>query len=691
MNNRRKQLMLASAKEYCKCVVNGNTLKYNQLANIVNKQAEVIQGLTISTTNGLIKINGNSTTGNSYFDYQIAEYSYTGFKANHKYFLWLQQSDYGRVFLVVGSPYNEINDSPTIFTCTSSQYLILRVATNGLSYNNYCVRVNVIDLTELGLGSVTSASEFFATDLGKYVKNGNYLPFSSGEFIHSKAPIHFKGVNIWNEKWEVGYLNLSNGQDAYGTDEIRSVDYIKVIPNTIYYHTFVGKICYYDKDKNYIGNSDYVLAGTIRTPMDCEFIRFYTSDYGDTYLNNICINEYNENYNGKYYKYCGTNALMDGLSLQKGDTYKTYSIDSVEYNQKVNPNSVTTSGTLNANGGYVNVAFADFTSVKKFVVIVNGNISDNATLYAIGTDTNGECVDQHINFSNGSAIVLCNMKNYTDSNVVIRLFNNSGSAINFDNLIVQVVDLTALDLANVNSVADFKKTKLGMFLSKGYFLPFTLTNKTIKDQIVRAMTEIDLSTLTWTYNSYINAWQSDLSSLFVKSYASSVLPSAIAEKYRTIKYNDYSNAVEGDMWLFSTKPILEIKSNDSVNAPSGKALLELETPQINVWYHLVISDYNEWEQYSGDVYKLNRDLSDLNVFNITADLGENQGDLLFLIGRGENNDYCYENGYIYVKTDDIQNAWEFDLLINNLPTRMISRRTIKVESDNGVDMDFTKE
>ena len=690
MNNRRKQLMLASAKEYCKCVVNGNTLKYNQLANIVNKQAEVIQGLTISTTNGLIKINGTSTTGNSYFDYQIAEYSYTGFKANHKYFIWLQQSNNGRVFLVVGSPYNEINESPTIFTCTSSQYLILRVATNGLTYDNYCVRVNVIDLTELGLGSITSASEFFATDLGKYIKKGNYLPFSSGEFIHSQSPINFNGVNIWNEQWEVGYLNLSNGQNAYGTDEIRSVDYIKAIPNTTYYHTFIGRICYYDKDKNYIGNSDYVLAGTITTPMNCEFIRFYTSDYGNTYLNNICINISNANYNGKYYKYCGTNALMEGLTLQKGDTYKTYSVDSVEYNQKVNPNSVTTSGTLNANG-YADLFNFSVDSSQKLVLAFNVSLSgsdiSNCTIQLINTYQ-----EVHTTIVNGIAYLYIEThSNLSSDSLYLRLWNYGASNVTFSNVKANIINLTQLGLENVNSVADFKKTKLGIFLSKGYFLPFTLTNKTIKDQIVRTMKEIDLSTLTWTYNSYINAWQSDLSSLFVKSYAGSVLPSAIAEKYRTIKYNDFSSAVEGDMGLFSTKPILEIKSNDSVNAPSGKVLLELETPETNVWYHLVINNYTEWEQYSGDVYKLDRDLSDLNVFGITADIGENQGDLLFLIGRGNNNDYCYENGYIYIKTDDIQNVWEFDLLINNLPTRMVSRRTIKVESDNGVDMDFTKE
>ena len=35
MNNRRKELMLASAKEYCKCVVEGKTLKYNNQCNVI--------------------------------------------------------------------------------------------------------------------------------------------------------------------------------------------------------------------------------------------------------------------------------------------------------------------------------------------------------------------------------------------------------------------------------------------------------------------------------------------------------------------------------------------------------------------------------------------------------------------------------------------------------------------------------
>lgn len=676
MNNRRKQLMLASAKEYCKCVVEGKTLKYNQLLETTSF-ANIDSPSLLDTFNVV---------------------------ANHKY-IFIQK--YSRECLYPYEDrdfqvyfYGDNNNIETeydinvrgnfIYEPNASDTCIMRIHTYSEFGTPLNLSIMLIDLTALGL-FVDNVSDFFETDLGKYIAKGNYLSYETeGKFIHAQSPINFEGVNIWDEKYTEGYYNIDNGTLVAISGQLCTANLIKVKPNTIYYvycgsASLYNRALFYDKDKNYIGNARYQSNGieNIVTPNNCFYMNIsFGTLYGTAYNNDICINEYNENYNGKYYKYCGNSVFESGLTLYKGDKYKTYGIDEISYNNLI----------PNANQNYVN-SNTDSANANVVVYGANGGVYwaenlESSGFYSGTFESNTtEFVNIYMSGNNTNLYFATDIqmtsghKYYISFNVLQNDVSIVGG-LRIANL--RLIDLTELGLSALTD-------KLRIFLQKNYKLPFTLVNKTIKDQIVRTFKEVDLSTLTWTYNTYINAWQSDLSSLFVKSYATNVLPSANAEKYRTIKYNDFSSAVEGDMWLFSIKPILEIKSSDSVNAPSGKALLELETPEINVWYHLEIIDYHEFEQYSGGVYKLDRDLSDLNVYDITADIGENQGGLLFLIVRGNYNDYCYENGYIYVKSDDIENAWEFDLLINNLPTRMVSRRTINVESENEIDLDFTKE
>lgn len=704
MNNRRKQLMLASAREYCKCVVDGKTIKYNQIAKPSTTSGGSFYGLTYGSNENTqkITISGTSTTidGDPNI-YDIFSSAYN-LKSNHKYIIhstsnnffgWVIDYGSGTIFGLDG---NNAIFTPTI---VAYYYIIIRptdISNFGGKTFNETFYIYLIDLTELGLDSIANADQFFATDLGKYIAKGNYLPYETeGKFIHAQSPINFKGVNIWNEQWQGGAI-------WYHGTKIESSSYanyiccqtkIKVRPNTQYfYHCGTNRtndyiqLEYLDKDSNYISREIKNDNSSFITPINCYYIVFYINNtYGGTYHYDICINEYNENYNVKYYKYCGNSVFESGLALYKGDKYKTYDIDEISYNNLipnanqdyVNSNTDTRASIILSVYDYTNNVgiFSEQISINGFYefTFTSNTTTNGAKIYNNGVSINQDFTE-NISLTNGHLYYLSLKLISCNANVVdgLRIAN------------LRLIDLTELGLSALTD-------KLRIFLQKNYKLPFTLVNKTIKDQIVRTFKEVDLSSLTWTYNTYINAWQSDLSSLFVKSYASNVLPSAIAEKYRTIKYRDFSNAVEGDMWLFSIKPTLEIKTSDSVNVPSGKALLELETHEINVWYHLEINDYHEFEQYSGSVYKLDRDLSDLNVYDITADLGTNQGGLLFLIGRGNYNDYCYENGYIYVKSDDIENAWEFDLLINNLPTRMVSRRTINVESENEIDLDFTKE
>lgn len=803
MNNRRKQLMLASAKEYCKCVVEGKTLKYNQQVedNFSNTSAWSSLGNVSYSFNNNVATITTSSGGGANWQFGIQCSFVNGGLKTHKYLVYVEietNLNVDFVFEILGY-YQTIGNNKVVcgivdVSSVDAQYQYFAIFPNTILNVGDTYKLSkptIIDLTELGLDSINSVADFFATDLGKYIAKGNYLPYEpNGKFIHAQSPVNFEGVNIWNEKVELG--SLYNGNDVSSSTELRNVGYIKVKPNTKYYCFREGGttifLSFYDENKTFI-EEGAINNDSFITPNNCAYLRFRLTDtYGTTYHNDICISENLLNYstieNGKvldwndgslsnetdsqvsqfipikttnkkivcnmvldqlcaydknknaigfypswdfqwhgqiddnieiilpanceyikvsrrygypfnenaiinyvgYHKYCGNSVFESGLTLHKGDKYKTYSVEEISYNNLIPNNKQDyVNNDADTRASIILSVYDFYNSISVFAESI-GSVghydfvftSNTTTLLGAKVYNSGASINQ--NFAENISLTSGNL--YCLSLNIISVDATQVGGLRIANL--RLIDLTQLGLSTLND-------KLRIFLSKNYKLPYSVTNNSIKDQIVRTFKEIDLSSLTWTYNSYINAWQSDLSSLFVKSYASNVLPSAIAEKYRTIKYNAYSNAVEGDMWLFSTKPILEIKSNDSVNAPSGKALLELETPGLTTWYHLVIDDYNEWEQYSGSIYKLDRDLSDLNVFGITADIGENQGDLLFLIGRGNNDDYCYENGYIYLKTDDIQNARAFDLLINNLPSRMISRRTINVESENEIDMDFTKE
>ena len=111
------------------------------------------------------------------------------------------------------------------------------------------------------------------------------------------------GANQWDEEWEVGSINSSTGQNNVDSNEIRSKNYIPIMPLTQYY-CYVGggetqsnmKARFYDADKNYLGSSPdgatfvyYNRAFT--TPSTAYYMRFAMQpSYGTTYNNNVAIN-----------------------------------------------------------------------------------------------------------------------------------------------------------------------------------------------------------------------------------------------------------------------------------------------------------------------------------------------------------------------------------------------------------------
>ena len=109
------------------------------------------------------------------------------------------------------------------------------------------------------------------------------------------------GVNVWDEEWEVGFINSNTGDNVSSTTQIRSKNYIPVKPGMQVYikspnqgSSSPGNLAgrYYTKNKEYLGYAPTMNVGTVITiPDDCYFIRFGCQvAYGTTYNNDISIN-----------------------------------------------------------------------------------------------------------------------------------------------------------------------------------------------------------------------------------------------------------------------------------------------------------------------------------------------------------------------------------------------------------------
>lgn len=103
------------------------------------------------------------------------------------------------------------------------------------------------------------------------------------------------GANQWDEKWELGLYNSSDGTPFASNSYIRSKssNYINVIPNTNYYicSPKTIRIFEYDSNYQYIKYTD-ILNNDLTLSDNCRYIRFcvYDSSYGTTYNHDISIN-----------------------------------------------------------------------------------------------------------------------------------------------------------------------------------------------------------------------------------------------------------------------------------------------------------------------------------------------------------------------------------------------------------------
>lgn len=145
-----------------------------------------------------------------------------------------------------------------------------------------------------------------------------YKAYNAGQLASVKATAHETvGFNQWDEEVEIGSIDSNTGQDVPGsTGLLRTKGFIPILPNETYYNKVANwgsepnfKARFYDANKDYIGYKDVdgqtiSINSSFVVPANAKFLRFqFSSAYGTTYNNDICINISDAQKNGTYEPY----------------------------------------------------------------------------------------------------------------------------------------------------------------------------------------------------------------------------------------------------------------------------------------------------------------------------------------------------------------------------------------------------
>lgn len=297
--------------------IKGNAVAWNQL--LYPENYKTVYGLDYTFANGYLSVNGTPTTSGGRTASLITNF-FTITK-NHKYYIWTP-SDSGlnwyvtniyseSDFMDIGSRQKRIIDAnKDIETCKIGANITLDAVGQEISARD---RFQFIDLTLIyGAGNEPTTPEQFEADYQRWFgKPLTYEEYDAG----SLRPVLMQSVkttwfNQWDEEWEVGAYNSSNGQKINNNDAIRSKNFIPVIPNTTYYqkvpNAVVGRYkflkYYYDSQKNYIRGGSLSDSGAFTVDSNVRYMTFEVCSI-TTYDHDICINISDPAKDGTYEPY----------------------------------------------------------------------------------------------------------------------------------------------------------------------------------------------------------------------------------------------------------------------------------------------------------------------------------------------------------------------------------------------------
>lgn len=143
-----------------------------------------------------------------------------------------------------------------------------------------------------------------------------YYPYDPGT-LKPLAPeaLESRGINQWDEVWELGAISSSTGNNVASSSDIRSANYIPLIAGTTYYFkASIGvTFRFYDANKTFLAQYNRTInpGSSFTTPEGAAFVRFWGA--ASSYNHDICINISNPAINGQYFPYRGCRA---GINLQ---------------------------------------------------------------------------------------------------------------------------------------------------------------------------------------------------------------------------------------------------------------------------------------------------------------------------------------------------------------------------------------
>lgn len=162
----------------------------------------------------------------------------------------------------------------------------------------------------------------------------DYYEYNPGELVSVEGVSAHEtaGFNQWDEEWEPGAVNTSDGTERTTSNTIRSKNYCGLIGGSTYYTTcgktdggnqnryYIG-IIFYDAEKHYISGG-YFNNLTFTAPENARYFKLTTNTstvvYGNVYNHDICINLSDPARNGTYEPYKKRTYPLDSSLTLRG-------------------------------------------------------------------------------------------------------------------------------------------------------------------------------------------------------------------------------------------------------------------------------------------------------------------------------------------------------------------------------------
>lgn len=280
---------------------------------VVNQQ---FQYGTFANTSGWQNTNATLTVSNNVGSFTPTAqyggiYSYTPYtvKNGHKYLtigtikgardsICLNSNDGVSNNAVFISQFNSFQTIFKLWTAVNNNQITISIRDNGTEDFNEIQAKNIclIDLTQWFNGNIPQDILDHPEKFINYYQGS--LAYNTGEIVDCNATeLDTIEFNQWDEEWEVGGISDTTGLPDETAGQIRSKNFIEVIPNTNYYFYCSGSqylwAYAYDENGNFIdrirkdGLTD-LKNKVVQTPNNCKYLKFKV--LGTTYNHDICIN-----------------------------------------------------------------------------------------------------------------------------------------------------------------------------------------------------------------------------------------------------------------------------------------------------------------------------------------------------------------------------------------------------------------